>query len=260
MGSYFIDFDGVFFEFGTMTPAEEAVAFVNKLVSEGHQVFFTTKRLYKNNNDPRIDLCKTEEALKNLGVKYTGIIEGVNSLRILINDEGAIAINHKRNGPLNGEIHLNANEISPVQLEKKVYNILATLSWVGWKYPILAAGKDYDDYIQTMVIARSLIANNGFDHADLVKRYREPVTTITSSARDLLTSVAIAFTGSLTTVTGMSGGSERLRSSGSTLRSMGTCVTTNSPATEVSSSNIPAQFLSFMDPKRIFTFLPSIRL
>jgi ribonucleotide monophosphatase NagD (HAD superfamily) len=101
MAAYFIDFDGVFFLYSTHIPAPGALEYVKKLKLEGHQIFFVTKRCYGTNNDPNLELSITETKLKELGVTYDGIIGGVSSPRIIINDEGAEAINHIRNSPLN---------------------------------------------------------------------------------------------------------------------------------------------------------------
>ena len=51
----------------------------------------------------------------------------------------------------------------------RVYHSLAAISWVSWKY---ADSADADDYVQTLLIAKSLIASGGFHHADLVSGYR----------------------------------------------------------------------------------------
>ena len=52
-----------------------------------------------------------------------------------------------------------------------VYRALAATAWVAWRY---ADRGDADDYVQTVQIGKSLIACGGFDHADLVARFREP--------------------------------------------------------------------------------------
>jgi len=100
MATYFIDFDGVFFEYGTMNPTKHAVDYVNKLIKEGHQVIFTTSRTHKDNKPERLNLHKTKAVLGALNVKYTDIVEGLSSPRIVVNDEGAVAVNHERDTPL----------------------------------------------------------------------------------------------------------------------------------------------------------------
>ena len=59
---------------------------------------------------------------------------------------------------------------------ERVANSLNAVLWVNWKYALMTNSADCDDYIQTMLIARSLIANKGFNHRDLVSRYRSPAS------------------------------------------------------------------------------------
>lgn len=100
MSTYFVDLDGVFFKYGTMEPTDGAVDVINGLSREGHQIIFTTARVYENNTPPCLNLRDTERVLKELGVVYRQIIGGVTNPRIVINDEGAMGINHERNAPL----------------------------------------------------------------------------------------------------------------------------------------------------------------
>ena len=57
------------------------------------------------------------------------------------------------------------------RLTSRIYRALAATAWTAWKY---ADREDADDYIQTILIARSLTSCGGFDHADLVMRHRSP--------------------------------------------------------------------------------------
>lgn len=58
-------------------------------------------------------------------------------------------------------------------VRQKVQSGISTLAWVAAEYAkINPKWVDADDYIQTMIIFESLTANNGFNHADLVARYR----------------------------------------------------------------------------------------
>ncbi len=100
MATYFIDFDGVFFEYGTMNPTEHAVDHVNNLIKEGHQVIFTTNRTHEGNKPEHLNVHETKAVLGALNVKYIDIVGGLSSPRIVINDEGAVAVNHKRDNPL----------------------------------------------------------------------------------------------------------------------------------------------------------------
>jgi hypothetical protein len=67
------------------------------------------------------------------------------------------------------------NTSSGATLER-VMNSLNAILWVNWKYALMTNSADCDDYIQTMLIAKSLIANKGFNHRDLVSRYRSPAS------------------------------------------------------------------------------------
>jgi len=110
--------------------------------------------------------------LASLGVRYDGIIEGVGSPRILINDEIAVAINHPRDEPL--DLHALRSPLESQQrteLVARVFNALSGIAWIAWKY---GESGDADDYVQTMLVAKSLTAYGGFDHCDLVARYRSP--------------------------------------------------------------------------------------
>lgn len=59
---------------------------------------------------------------------------------------------------------------SKSQIISQIYCALAIISWTTWKY---RQASDADDFVQTMLIAKSLIDRGGFDHADIVRRYRE---------------------------------------------------------------------------------------
>lgn len=180
MAAYFIDLDGVFFNYGTMIPTDGAVESVRDLWGKGHQVFFTTRRKGEGNNPPELNLKNTKAALESLKVPYSAIVPGVESPRILINDDGAHAINHRRNKPLRIVTDLEAAHAfystrsdlrsdSTRDLPQRIYEILACIAWTSWSY---VAVNDADDYIQTIQIARSLCACGGFNHRDIVNRYR----------------------------------------------------------------------------------------
>ena len=109
--------------------------------------------------------------LASLGVRYDGIIEGVGSPRILVNDEIAVAINHPRDEPL--DRHALRAPLIPqrTELVGRIIDALSGISWVAWKY---GRSGDADDYVQTVLVANSLTACGGFDHGDLVTRHRRP--------------------------------------------------------------------------------------
>jgi ribonucleotide monophosphatase NagD (HAD superfamily) len=120
-GSFFIDLDGTILKYQTNHPVEGAVPLVNFLYSEGVQIFFTTRRGAGGRNDPYKDhpiLSKsaTREALKKIfpKIKYK-IIFGVDSPRIVMNDEGCAAGNLTKNEGFNptqiGSIYAKFEEL-----------------------------------------------------------------------------------------------------------------------------------------------------
>jgi hypothetical protein len=58
-------------------------------------------------------------------------------------------------------------------IKQKIHAGITTLAWVASEYfKINPSWIDADDYIQTMIVFESLVEKHGFDHADLVMRYR----------------------------------------------------------------------------------------
>jgi ADP-ribosylglycohydrolase len=172
MATYFIDIDGVLFKKGTNTANSYAVETIKYLISCNHKVLLTTKRNQINADNPKLNIKNTKKALHTFGLDSLEIIEDVPSPRYVINDEGAHAINHKCDEPLDLMLEKIAKKSD---LEKKLYDSLATILWVTTKYDDCL---DADEYIQTLIIAESLIANNGFNHRDLVKRYKSKTSFI----------------------------------------------------------------------------------
>ena len=130
---------------------------------------FLTRRRRCHNDPPHLTVEKTEQVLATLGVIYDGIIEGVTSPRVLINDEGALAIDHLRDSPLDRIALESSRTPQRSDVVSRVYHALAAVAWVAWKF---ADSEDADDYVQTLPIAKSLTTCGGFNHADLVTRYR----------------------------------------------------------------------------------------
>ena len=170
--TYIFDLDGVFFYYGTMKPVSGAVELVSDLRNQGHSIVFMTARRRKKNDPPHLTIEKTERALSALGVEYDALVEGVGSPRIVINDEGAIAVNHIRDAPI--DRHALTQWQTPLRsdLVKRTFDSLCGVAWTAWKYN---HSGDADDYVQTILLARSIIESGGFDHRDLVSRYRAPV-------------------------------------------------------------------------------------
>jgi hypothetical protein len=158
MAAYFIDCDGTFFEYGSLKPASGAVENVKRLISQGHQVYFITARKY-DNNDPSVSLDKTEDVLKSLGIDFAMIIGGVTSPRTIIDDDVVRVIKHNRNSPL--IIRTAEGKI------KSAYDALCTLRYICGE-----AWFDADEYVQTLLLAYSLIDAGRFDHRKIVEYYR----------------------------------------------------------------------------------------
>lgn len=175
MATYLLDFDGVFFRYGTMVPADGAVDYVRRLKKEGNEVIFLTARKTHENNPPELGIADTKKRLDELAVPYDAVIEGVSSPRILINDEGAYTINHPRNAPWTANVAKVPVATGSQVTTDRVHRSLSATAWVAWKYNDSAAADasgDADDYVQTMLVAQSLLHCGGFNHADLVRRFR----------------------------------------------------------------------------------------
>ncbi len=84
MAAYFIDLDGTVFYHGTNNPLPGAIDLLRSIRAGGHQLIFTTQRS---------DASSAQEALSEKGILGL-FVTGVESPRILINDQGAKAINH----------------------------------------------------------------------------------------------------------------------------------------------------------------------
>lgn len=96
-GAIFFDLDGVILKWRTNEPIKGALELVQKLHENGIQIIFTTRRGMDDPNDecahligdPVVGREATEELLKELfpDIPYQ-VLWGVDSPRILINDEG----------------------------------------------------------------------------------------------------------------------------------------------------------------------------
>lgn len=169
MATYLLDFDGVFFSYGTMEPADGAVDYVRRLKRQGNEIVFLTARKKENNDPPELAIAHTKKRLDTLGVPYDAVVEGVSSPRIVINDEGAYAINHPRNKPWTSSVSKVSVPVDSPATTDRVHRSLSATAWVAWKYN---HSGDADDYVQTMLVAKSLLHCGGFDHVDLVGRLR----------------------------------------------------------------------------------------
>ncbi len=89
MAAYFIDLDGTIFYFGTNEFLPNARENLLKLLAAGHQLIFTTLRG---------DAADVREILIRAGIDSL-ILTNIESPRIVINDDGAYAINHPSGAP-----------------------------------------------------------------------------------------------------------------------------------------------------------------
>lgn len=170
MATYFLDLDGVIFKHGTMEMNENALEFLQKLKADGHQIVITTARKKYNNNVPSLALDHTIKALEKMGVQYDSIIGNLSSPRVVVNDEGAFAVNHRKDSPLKYNFQ-QSNKSKAIPDPKKVYDGFLAMAWTSARH----GGEDWEDadeYIQTILIARSLLRCKGFNHADVVKSLR----------------------------------------------------------------------------------------
>ncbi|TFH51153.1 MAG: hypothetical protein E4H01_00845 [Lysobacterales bacterium] len=93
MAAYFIDLDGTVFYYGTNKFLPNAAENLRKLLSLGNQIIFTTYR-------SRRDSEGAAQVLVGAGLRCP-VLTDVASPRVVINDEGASAINHHTDAPWN---------------------------------------------------------------------------------------------------------------------------------------------------------------
>ena len=91
MATIFCDLDGTLFFWGTDKFLPGAAEHLTKWQAKGHQIIFTTQR---SGGAPGQD-----STVKKLQEYFPGclVFYGIDSPRIVINDAGAAAINHRTN-------------------------------------------------------------------------------------------------------------------------------------------------------------------
>lgn len=100
VATYFVDLDGTFFRFGSLDPLPQAVDTIKRLEAEGHKIVWTTLR---NMGEERLGYTSTILKFRELGIKSEEIVWDCPSPRIVVNDDGAMAVNHNMNAPLTYE-------------------------------------------------------------------------------------------------------------------------------------------------------------
>lgn len=101
MAAYFIDLDGTILQHSTQIPLPGALEYLNQLYRDGHQIIFTTWRGNDvfGKNHPTYSQDVTLKTLKDLGIVYHDILFGIESPRVVVNDDGCHAVNRKSNQP-----------------------------------------------------------------------------------------------------------------------------------------------------------------
>jgi hydroxymethylpyrimidine pyrophosphatase-like HAD family hydrolase len=89
MAAFFVDLDGTTFYFGTNNPLPNALENLREWQHAGHQIIFTTLRG---------DVSDIREVLIKAGLNCL-ILTDIQSPRVVINDDGAKAINHQKDAP-----------------------------------------------------------------------------------------------------------------------------------------------------------------
>ena len=100
MSAYFLDLDGTLFSHGTNELLPGARELLDELQRRGHQVVFTTYRSSSFALGEPLNDQATLKALADLGIEYHGIVFGVRSPRVLVNDDGASAFERTTNEPI----------------------------------------------------------------------------------------------------------------------------------------------------------------
>lgn len=95
MPAVFVDIDGTLFLWGTEKPVPGALEELLRFKAAGGQIIFTTQR---GPTDPSFDMINLFKFMDKNFPDAT-ILYGIKSPRILINDAGAVAINHIKNAP-----------------------------------------------------------------------------------------------------------------------------------------------------------------
>jgi hypothetical protein len=104
--TFLIDIDGTIIRWSDDQPVENAVETINKWYDAGHRIIIITNRGSHLGDDApeRFKEKPTLRRLYELGLKYHEIIWNSPSPRIVINDDGAAAIDHPRDTRWNWSI------------------------------------------------------------------------------------------------------------------------------------------------------------
>lgn len=98
MAVYFIDLDGTIFKHGSNELLPGAAQLLEDIVAKGYKIVFTTRRGDKEfKGHPVYSADSARMAVRSLRVPYEALILDVDSPRIVLNDDTALAFQHKTN-------------------------------------------------------------------------------------------------------------------------------------------------------------------
>jgi len=124
MATHFIDLDGTIFRHGTNEFLPGAKELLQTIYEAGDQVVLTTRRGAEFEGHPVYSRQPTLDALANMNIKYDAILFGLGSPRIVINDDGAIAVNHNTNeGWSKEELQLFKDRVWPEMLDSRTIKL-----------------------------------------------------------------------------------------------------------------------------------------
>jgi len=101
MATYFIDLDGTILKHSTQEPLEGAIAWLKHLKAEGHEVILITRRSNEEwgAKHPKYSETVTARTLREHDIPHDGILWGVQSPRVIVDDDVVKCIMHPRNEP-----------------------------------------------------------------------------------------------------------------------------------------------------------------
>ena len=109
MSALIFDIDGTLTSFKDHKPLPGAFEMVNRLYDDGHRIIITTRRGdVEFKGHPVYSKQATYAFLRLNELKYHDILFDVPSPRVVINDDGAYAINVTRDSEDNAEVIANA--------------------------------------------------------------------------------------------------------------------------------------------------------
>jgi len=122
MAAFFLDLDGTLVTHGTNELMSGRLAQLQAAVEAGHQIIFTTRRGPEFLHHPVWGRMATERLLRDLAQNYgieAQVLYGVQSPRIVINDEGALAKQVLMNGDWDFTLCQLAGEAASCQSDSR---------------------------------------------------------------------------------------------------------------------------------------------